>query len=837
MPEIPPSERTSQDPPAGTAEADREGRDGFSRPAPAGLVALGAAVGTVRDLGLAGRGLVRHGAVSRRCGPGRGARAAGALRSVAAAPSRLARRRAGSIRRARAVARRCPRSGARRRTSPIEDAQRILVYALAFGLGTVDSATCSAPASISRWCRWRSPACSPGSSPWRMLLDRSTICASSWTGRRLAVPDRLPQRQRRLLPDRLSARRSGLAAGTRPRLAAAGRVARHGDPLHAAWRCPRGRAGGRSLGGGGRARRLPGGRRGSGPARSGGWPSPPFPALVAIPALTDLYSGSSTRAKPRGHRSMQCARPAGRLRWAQRCRCRSGSRSPFAANGGGPCRRHTAQEGKPGGRGGRGGRGGGRPRRFRAHHRRPGRLDPAIGSTSSLTQGSPEGTQGSSRFRRQRGHRTRRPLAGRAGRRRATPRCSGRAAEASSTATCGRRTPSGVASVRGTLTASSWRPLGRAWPSADLHSFSSALGGAVDRCGARVARQAPRQPRLSDAFAIVASAYWLVHASTGLVLPLSRRLLPRSLALLGSACAPAVLEARPSDRGPAALGDRRCFGRARGDASFRPISASATWTPPTTVGRWIASERFRDLDRAETVEPAARRSRCWRGARSLAPRRSRSGDPRPSRRPPRSVPRNGSRTTSWPSSSLARIRLGPATSSSSARERKPLGPRIQELRGAPRTRRRSSSGRRRRGSRRLTRIRRVDAELRSKRLLDVRAAASRDGEMWPLAAALPRAHRRPRARARARRVRGPPPRDLADARDARPSRPGAAVRRGPPRLRLAKPLRLGQDLLRLATEQGLEPRGGEHPSLRFAVGGDAADARSSRSASRRRSSA
>ncbi len=135
------------------------------------------------------------------------------------------------------------------------------------------------------------------------------------------------------------------------------------------------------------------------------------------------------------------------------------------------------------------------------------------------------------------------------------------------------------------------------------------LGGAVIGA-ARASRTGPAAAALAG-FAVVTGTYWLVHSSMDWFFPFPALTAP-VLALLGSACAPAVLEARPFRRG-----------RARWAMVAAAVTLAVSVVPPYLSDRyvdaaydgWRADQQsaFRNLDRAEAMNPLSEEPMMARG--------------------------------------------------------------------------------------------------------------------------------------------------------------------------------------------------------------------------------
>jgi hypothetical protein len=224
-----------------------------------------------------------------------------------------------------------------------------------------------------------------------------------------------------------------------------------------------------------------------------------------------------------------------------------------------------------------------------------------------LTQGSPEGTQGSSRFQLNAG--TERDDLWRVALddARDSP-VLGEGAGSFYYSYLESRSAEGVASARDahSVEMETLGELGIPGLVLLLLGFVAAIAGAV-----RAARTGAAAAALSG-FALVAFTYWFVHASLDWFFPFPA-LTASVFALLGSACAPALLEARPFRRGPL-----------RWSAVAFATALAVSVVPPYLSERYVdaayegwqsdRAQAFRDLDRAEAANPLAEEPMLARGA-------------------------------------------------------------------------------------------------------------------------------------------------------------------------------------------------------------------------------
>jgi hypothetical protein len=203
------------------------------------------------------------------------------------------------------------------------------------------------------------------------------------------------------------------------------------------------------------------------------------------------------------------------------------------------------------------------------------------------------------------------------------------------------------------------------------------VGLAAAVIGAARASARGHSAAILSGFAIVAATYWLVHSSLDWFFPIPALTAP-ILALLGAACAPAVLEARPFRRGAGRW------------AIVAAVAALAvTVVPPYLSERYIDAaydgwrqdrERaYQDLDRAEALNPLSEEPMMARGgiARAAGDRDDavlafeEAAEVRPEE---------------WAAHYfLAQLQAGSDSATARrefriAREQNPLGPRILELR-------------------------------------------------------------------------------------------------------------------------------------------------------------
>ena len=188
--------------------------------------------------------------------------------------------------------------------------------------------------------------------------------------------------------------------------------------------------------------------------------------------------------------------------------------------------------------------------------------------------------------------------------------------------------------------------------------FAAAIGAAG--VGAMRARRLGPEPAWLSIIALTAGAYWLAHASVDWFWPYPAITAP-VLALLGSACAPALRIVGDAPRGQ---------GRLWLAAGAVVLAISAV--PPFLSERYVnaaydewrsdPSGAYDDLDRARTFEPAEHRPTARRGRHRAGRRRAPAGDPRLSAGRPTCAPRNGRPTTTSPSSMPGNRLASPAGS-------------------------------------------------------------------------------------------------------------------------------------------------------------------------------
>ena len=360
-----------------------------------------------------------------------------------------------------------------------------------------------------------------------------------------------------------------------------------------------------------------------------------LPALIVLPALTDLYQAANAgdplalarrRASPRRQRGG--AQRGGRA--GRRGGARAGSRGalPVAAAG-----REDRRSGRA--------RGAGRGRarrvgRVRRHRGRPARLARPEGVGVSSRGGLAADRQGEP-VHPQRSHRPGRAVADRAARLPAPPRCSGTAPAATATPTCG--SAGGMLRRRSAMpTASSWRTSPSwgswGWPCSRARSSAPAAGAL------RARRLGPAGAWVS-AFALTAGAYWLVHSSLDWFWPY-----PASDRARCSPCSarPAPPRSGSIDRLRARGSRPPGRGRRRRSRWRRPpfprSSASATSTTPTTPGRSDPARAYRRPRPGALAQPPERRAPARRGGDRPRERRSPASDrglPRGDREAPRGV--------------------------------------------------------------------------------------------------------------------------------------------------------------------------------------------------------
>ena len=135
-----------------------------------------------------------------------------------------------------------------------------------------------------------------------------------------------------------------------------------------------------------------------------------------------------------------------------------------------------------------------------------------------------------------------------------------------------------------------------------LALFVCAIVGADARCARARAASAPRRPAVS-AVALASGTYWLAHSSIDWFWPYPAVTAP-TMALLGAACGPAVRHDRSPRAGlVATVADRRR--RSCSPLSAVPLVAlaSATSTAPRRAGRRTSARAFDDLARAQDLNP------------------------------------------------------------------------------------------------------------------------------------------------------------------------------------------------------------------------------------------
>ena len=296
--------------------------------------------------------------------------------------------------------------------------------------------------------------------------------------------------------------------------------------------------------------------------------------------------------------------------------------------------------------------------RSRVHRRRrsPSSSRSATRSTGSADRvhefrhsGTPDLSAESSRFTFNAGSEPLRHLAGRAGRRRAPTRCSATAAAASEYTYLRERDDAGPEPPR-----CPQRRAGDCSPSSASSGFAAVRASRSPRrrsACVRARRSGPAAAALRRSRSRAAT-YWLVHTSVDWFWPYPAMTAP-VLALLGSACAPAVrAQARRAGPRVARVWLIAALARARAQHGAARCSPSATSTTPTRAGA-PTSAAPTTTSTGRGAQPAQRPARCSPRARSRARPAIASARSRRSRAAADSAPRSGRPTTCSPSSANA----------------------------------------------------------------------------------------------------------------------------------------------------------------------------------------